>query len=1116
MNFITFTNLGNWNYYIFSDDNAMWSALNGLAAWFNSSSGILNSAALLGSLIVLSVALFSLATHSIKINAKVIATWLFFAACVGLKGTAVVTNAYTQQVMQISNVPAIVLVPASIFSTSAWTVFQGMDASFQSPVGSYMSVKQNGFAGPLEVLLALRSPAVSPIDPYLKRTLESAIKDCTLQPNRQAPGNVPFEKSLDMLNWLTMYGRQTGLTNIYTVAVPDGYASSCGGAFAYLDTNFASFVASKPMANLINQSVKVKNPNAANGQWDATQLTNSWDLLIGSTLSVQQNAYQFAKNALIASTVTYSLECLGESNGIISPANCTTASLIQGEQLEAWKTNAAMSGSGFLKTMFTSIGFLQVLFFSLFPIIAIYALVVAENTGKVFGGYIFFGIWTQSWMLVIAPIQAYIQNNVLDSMRQMLVPSGGLTLANSNAIYTMLSTKLAIASDTMASSQMLSLALLSGSMFALNSVAQRWSGEQHVDSTKLQPELVKNSPVSTVSGQQGKALFGTGKSGGGNVLTGGSYLDAFSGSTSFVDNVTNASTSTKSLTNSQGHNVDIGRGVSESTSMSFTSAEMAQMQKAYETYISGTAGISGAIAGDILKGIGKARNVTFGKEEAARGEAVIQKAQSQAAANLTAKDASFISKLTSSDSNVKAEAWGQVASHAIDLLTVGALAAELVAAIPTGGGTAALAPETLLAGAALRTTAKEGVKAYVKRNAATGMTGAASEAAIADKKGFFSAIAGNTNSGADAAVKQSAQDSETWKADKSRSSDAKWDSSMQEKVSTGVQKAQQKAYSESASKGVTNTTSMDMNTESLVRMAAKGNGTYGAEDLRQKVHAGAELAKIQNPGAVAHAETMIKQNLAERTVTGGEGANETQIRDFMHDVMLQHILNGGKVMLNGAMAPSGGPPAGQSVTGGPREVVIPAQPAKPAHFEPIKPTPAGSTPPRPATWWRTDKLSDIEAAKAAGFRLVPATPATPASTKTVGDPSEAFNTPDITNAGNYNLNVSGDQNRKNGNEAIDKLIKESEDAKAALANTQKRGVETVTEQQKRDEATLAAGAFVNVAASVVSGLSGYDPKTGTTFADKSPTPVGGDGKPATPVGGDGTNNRKVSKKRFGK
>ena len=536
---ISTTDLGAWDYYIFSDNVAIWRALNGLAAWFNNSGQLLQGAALLGSLLLLTIGLYGMSVHKSTINAASLGTWLMFMSMMGITGTANVYNVYTGTNTIVANVPALALVPASVFSKGAYKVFQSMETAFQSTNGSYMSVTQNGFIGPLDVLLALRSPKVKSASPALTLTLTQIVHDCALDPGASTPV-MPLNSSLDMLNWFTQYGRQYGLTREYSDsdATGAGVVVGCGQAWTDVNAGFDTFAAgSAPLLKFVNTATNTKNPQDPKGLWGAAELSGSFDLLVGSAIGMNQSAVQFTKNALVASTVSFTMDCLSQSGSISTPENCAVGAVALGDGNSRWQTDAAMGGSGFLKTMFTTMGFLQVLFFALFPVIALYGLIVVNNTAKVFGGYIFFGIWCQSWLLVVAPIQSYIQTSIVDEMTKITSGDSGMTLANSMQVYQSLANKLAVAGDLMASSQMLSLALLSGSMIALSGLAGKWSGSQHMDSEVLQNRLSKPAPlvqnnsansISTIIDKDGhvstsNTRFGTGTySIGSNFTTGSS------------------------------------------------------------------------------------------------------------------------------------------------------------------------------------------------------------------------------------------------------------------------------------------------------------------------------------------------------------------------------------------------------------------------------------------------------------------------------------------------------------------------------------------------------------------------------------------------------------------
>jgi len=493
-------NIGSWDYYIFTENNHVVQVMNGVAAWFNSGGGaIVQNAALLGGLVLLIYSLMGHAVRSNKVNSMTVGIWLIVVAAAGIQGRAVVTNVYTGQVSVVDNVPAIALVPASIFSKAGYRIFQGIETAYQTTSGSYMSVSQYGFMGPLDLLLTLRSndtPGL--VAPHLYRTLRQALTDCGWNdPNIVPPNGLTFENAPDALGYLREYGRESGLTIKYTQGgSTSGTLTTCKEAFEYLDTQYKLIAQGNPGSPLLLLNAKTTklNPQDPNGRWGPGAFNEAYDLLIAGGINAEQNSITYTTNALVASYVKFSQDCFQSHNSMTSPNECANGALAVAEGLEKWKTEATSAGQGFLKTMFTSMGFLQVMFFSFFPFVIVYAVATGIQSAKILGGYIFFGIWTQSWVIVVAPIQSYIQGTVTDIVRKT-TGGQGITIANADPLYSQLSTQLAIASDMMASAQMMSLALLSGSIYAMVGMANKWSGASKMNTESLQKSVVQEAPM---------------------------------------------------------------------------------------------------------------------------------------------------------------------------------------------------------------------------------------------------------------------------------------------------------------------------------------------------------------------------------------------------------------------------------------------------------------------------------------------------------------------------------------------------------------------------------------------------------------------------------------------
>ena len=1062
-------NLGQWNYYIFSDNSGMWSALNGLAAWFNGSSGIISSAALLGAMILLATALLSATTHNIKINASTIAIWFFFSISLGLKGTAVVTNVYTSQVTVIANVPALVLVPASTFSTVAWNVFQGMETAFQSTSGSYMSVQQNGFVGPLEILLALRSPS-APMDQYLKKTLVETLTYC----ETDAPGSTATNMltDIDALNWLANnQAGQGGIVNRYTAQIPAGEYFTCGSNFVYLNAETESYAGSAAMAEMLNRATKVVNPQSSSGSWNSGSMNNAFNALLGSSSSVSQQSYQFAKNALIASTVKYTQECLASTLALKNPSVCEASASYNANALEMWKTNATMEAGGFLKTMFDSIGFLQVIFFGLFPVVALYALVVVQNTGKVFFGYIFFGIWIQSWMLVIAPIQAYIQNQVIDAIGKIVATSHGLTIANSSAIYNMLSTKLALAADTMASSQMLSLALLSGSLFSLNSIAQKWSGRDFADPTDAQPTLRKHAPLQNVKIlEETEMLTGTGLNGNGILSIGGGPGRVGGTETYTFNNAINQQSGWSGTDGqSSTYSKQVGSSIKSSTGYEFSAQEESNLGQTNEDAREFTAGISAGVAKGIIQMFSKGRKLT--ELQASTAQKQIMAEEAKVAKKMAEHDATWLGRMNSEDLNVKTQAWQEFTGNVIDGLTLTAAGAEIAGGFFSGGATLAAVGGTVAMGAMV----KEAVKHQVP-NVINKVSQAAQAASIALDKGagYIAAIGGDVKANAKASVKEAIKASDTYKTAKGSTSSGTWSANDEEGVNSALNSAKQNGGSQSASSGEANAFQMTMDKAALIKMAALGKGDINGEQWAKGVHAGL-LQMMQSgkytPDQIKRAKAGADMFLSGEHIQSMGGRSPSQIADTTSEMVMQKIL-GGSINLVDNLAPVNksseifGP-------GSAGQITIPGKPAVEGHW--VGPKGNAPKPGELPNHW----IGNNPEAAAAGWRWIKGTPGT--SPQTINR-SEL-----LLAAGNkqYDLARTGEAAIQMGNQAIAATLANAKTAAKALHERYQNepGYQEMEEQAFINKGLVAVGFAVAIATQAAAGYTAGIAQATDTHAD---------------------------------
>ena len=497
-----------WQIYVYGDVDLFWTVLNGVSAFF-SNTGLLNSAALVGGLIGLTVVLLGHSTYSTDIGStmKMAGIWGLLVSALFITASVSVTDVYTSRIRTIDNVPILVAAPASLFTTGAWKIAQIEDTAFQSTSGSYLTVSQNGIVQPLQILLSLYNNnfAVAQ-DPYLYRTLGQVLTDCS-QGGLITRGASGIDGSPDVISYLTANLRQTGFTSIYNAANPTGTVQSCAYAATYLSTGFdnylsgtgSQYVAGKPIKNIISNGVpNSSGTNAAGTSYSIADYDNVFGTLMSSLTGLQQNSSQSAKNILSAQTVDYTLNCLQQEGQIASGKNCAYAGLITADNITQMQNEMVMSGNVWQKVMFSTMSVMQYLFFALGPITFILAILLPHHSLKMISGYLIFGAWTSSFLMFSAPMSYFLQSQVISAIKATIESGHGLNLMNYGSSVQAITTNLAIASDLMASTPLIALAILSGSFFSLNSIASKMSGEAHSD-----PSLVSNKIASNAAMSQG-------------------------------------------------------------------------------------------------------------------------------------------------------------------------------------------------------------------------------------------------------------------------------------------------------------------------------------------------------------------------------------------------------------------------------------------------------------------------------------------------------------------------------------------------------------------------------------------------------------------------------------
>lgn len=482
-------------------DNAMFRAvLTGVAMIFDpansdtwvSTGGVgIGAAAALGLLLSLILLLF-MAIQSQKFELGLMLVLVIaYAALFVPKFTVNLEDIYSGSVTKVDNIPLGIALPAALASNLAYDLGNKLETVFSTVDGNYLSQSSQGFLTPLKVLASLRNgwKQVYTRDPDLAASFVQYAQICGAgKTNQQA-----LNTNQDPVGYLLGTPPTSGQTMYYsstTGSYPNGTLMSCADAAAklQLDTN-----------SLVNDTSLTKVSDILNGAMDTGKGKDS------------------SQGHTVADLDTYLTAVTG---GTVADAKALTAlTLLQplvnagigcqaGQNMqyclqylpaeEQRKEDAAAGGNFFIRTMKNGSNMFSFVIYAFSPIVALLLVATGAKGIKVAGSYLMLLIWVNSWLIFAALINYYMQYQIKNEFfmaggaNVFLTPGGYLTF------YDKLSQKIMLASDMMGMVPMLSLALISGSIYALTKVAGKWGA----DGIKSNYDEKVNSPQA----MDGKAM----------------------------------------------------------------------------------------------------------------------------------------------------------------------------------------------------------------------------------------------------------------------------------------------------------------------------------------------------------------------------------------------------------------------------------------------------------------------------------------------------------------------------------------------------------------------------------------------------------------------------------
>jgi conjugal transfer mating pair stabilization protein TraG len=767
--------------YVLGDASSFYSVLNSVAMIFGQRGFILSTqlaAGLVALLACLAGALGKMAGDS-KMGQHPITTPIMFAGMVAFMSiptSVVIEDIYSGQTAKVDNVPLIITAPASLFTTGAFKIFDYSNTAYQNVNGSYMSVSTSGYVMPLKLLLSLRR-GITSTEPYLAASVQQFIIDCVPGSTTFMKGDVSggFGQAPDMLAYIVEKARPSGLTNYYDVSnIPNGAAMACPDAGQKILTAATTFYNSKKFENLVNKNANEKNPKDPQGQFklaDVESAITNIGQVGGMVGASQQDTRAYALNALLYDTVNDTFRCMDSTANQQDFSTCT---LTLNQAFEKWKAESASNGTFFTKMMTPAIVFLQLMFFGFAPIVILYSLFKGAGALPLYIKYLGFGVWTSSWLPFAAVIQMYIQSNVSDKLIAIQNGTGVLTPASFNAQFDVLGTRLALASDLLAVTPMVSLALLSGSIYSLSSLAGKWNGQGHTDPGQVTPPVATAAPImasmasavdrqhGSVTGEnavKGAMRFNVANQSGiaSAETTRASDTEAISQATQRQLADANASIRAgvmsigNSKVDSQYQGYEIGNKIGLSTErgkgVQISKEEAQNVGQDKTATLALNSSISAAMAGGLMNKIGGG-----GKLNPAQAQQAVQ----DSIAAQTAANPSFAAKLFGDDAAAREDAWGTVAAGAY---TAASVAAGVLTAPEGGAGGLAMAAMRTTVGAAFAKGTGRAISSVVG-----GSKNVAGKLKNVDGRELAQLFSSNTDSKASAAAQIALKHTDSFKA----------------------------------------------------------------------------------------------------------------------------------------------------------------------------------------------------------------------------------------------------------------------------------------------------------------------------------------------------------------
>lgn len=446
---------------------------------------------------------------------ELLVCYIIYMGCFSIQTDVVIESVYSDKtVIQKDNVPYGPAVLGSIISEIGYKLTQKMEVAFSDVHQGTLLTDPNGSQGYANALYLINN---------LARWSEKNGAD-TL-PTAQ---NSSFAKNIrtyamDCTTKALYLGKEFGgkewkdlKTNSFINAL--GFNSDVYGTELYINNRAESYTCKEGINAIKNEFKNMLSAIDAGGnesarkemlvnvglckntqECNANIATNITDLVQNNLDALRVRNYDINDfmMAAVGMNELYTGLSLGYSSMFDKQSATMILNAVQQRNIQ-WGAEQNM----FLQSVRPMLSFIEGLFYAISPFAAIMVMLGLFGL-KIFFKYIILLIWIQLWLPIMAIANHYIMASASEAIDKLPYQGTGDNMGMSLYFYENLvqicQTKIAVGGMMMAATPVLSLMLITGSVYAMTQLTNRMSGGDHINEKMIAPDAVGTAPIMMMS-----------------------------------------------------------------------------------------------------------------------------------------------------------------------------------------------------------------------------------------------------------------------------------------------------------------------------------------------------------------------------------------------------------------------------------------------------------------------------------------------------------------------------------------------------------------------------------------------------------------------------------------